>query len=99
MKDKVSIDRVSGLHPKVREDFTNFISDCKCYSLQNLHGPLGVTILFSYKDCNGAETEGSVDPGDTIKVCAIENSISQTTDESKDHTVEKVLQVYKDKNK
>src|SRR6185295_14730245 len=29
MKDKVSIDRVNGLHPKVRDDFFNFITEAE----------------------------------------------------------------------
>lgn len=62
------------------EDFTNFIADCKCYSLTNLHGPLGVTILFTYKDCTGATIDSGVDPQQTINVCALENSISQVGD-------------------
>lgn len=57
------------------EDFTNFISICKCYNVANLSGPSGVTVSFTYKDCNGALAESGVGPGSSINVCAEEGSV------------------------
>lgn len=43
---------------------------CTSYSIFNPHGPLGVTVLYSYVDCNGESQEGSVEPQQTVTVMA-----------------------------
>ena len=43
---------------------------CTSYSIFNPRAPLGVTVLYSYVDCNGNSQEGSVEPQETVYVLA-----------------------------
>jgi hypothetical protein len=57
MKDQVSVDRVNGLHPKVREDFTNFITEAE--------DALGITIRVTQGMRTFAEQQKLYDQGRT----------------------------------
>jgi hypothetical protein len=63
MKDKVSIDRVNGLHPKVREDFANFITEAE--------DALGITIrvtqgMRTFSEQQKLYDQGRTEPGKIV---------------------------------
>lgn len=57
MKDQISIERVEELHPKVREDFKNFITDAE--------NALGITIRVTQGMRTFAEQQALYDQGRT----------------------------------
>ncbi|MEP7237298.1 MAG: hypothetical protein ABI685_05525 [Ferruginibacter sp.] len=44
--------------------------ECVSYSIYNPHGPLGVSVMYTYMDCDGISQEGYLDPQETVFVLA-----------------------------
>ena len=75
LPDAKSSTSVAKLSSQLSPQFTPADATCTTYSIFNPRSPSGVTVQYSYLDCNGQLQTGWVDPQQTVIVVAQRGSV------------------------